>query len=91
MLPLMWASLSPRASAPQLFLSKAAPQVEVDMDVCQAGEPTFGDFLRANGAGNLLASFEGAPAPAAASLQQVSNSSNTMVDCLTCLGRSRYG
>lgn len=61
------------------------------MDVCQAGAGTLGDLLRANGAGNLLAPFEGAPAPPAASLQQVSNSSSTLRACLTWLGRSRYG
>ena len=56
----------------------------------QAKEANFGDFLRANGAGNLLAPSGGPPAPAVASLQQVSDSSSIVVDRLTWLGRSWY-
>ena len=48
----------------------------------QAGEATFGDFLRANGAGNLLAPSAGPPAPAAACLQQVSSGGGTALQLI---------
>ena len=90
-LPLVLASFSPEALAPQLITNIAAPQAVADVKMEQAGEANFGDFQGANAPGNLLAPFGGPIAPAAASLQQVSNGGGTAVDRRTSLGRSRYG